>query len=68
MERLNTQEAMDFIGCSYSKLYRLVKSGQLDGTYFNIGNRRIFFKDRLLEWMLNGGEKKETESTEECEK
>ena len=56
MTRLNTQETIEFIGCSYTKLYRLVKSGQLDGTFFNIGNRRFYLKDKLIEWMLSGGE------------
>lgn len=58
-ERLDTKEAMEFIGCSKSKLFDLLRRGKLKGTYFKIGNRYIFIKDKLIDWMLNGGEERE---------
>lgn len=56
--RLTTAEAMEYIGCKETKFHCLVKSGHLDGTYFNIGRRRIFMADKLDEWMLSGGERR----------
>lgn len=54
--RLTREEAADFLQCGMSKLYELEKSGQLNGTFYNIGRRRLYIKDKLEQWMLNGGE------------
>ena len=57
MNRLNRQEACDFIGCGLSKLYELERSGQLDGTYYHVGRKRLYITERLEEWLLSGGER-----------
>ena len=57
MNRLNRTEAAEFIGCSMTKLYFLEKSGQLEGTYYQIGTRRLYITNKLEEWILAGGEK-----------
>ena len=55
--RLTREEAASFLKCGMTKLYQLEKSGQLDGTFYNIGRRRLFIKAKLEQWILNGGEK-----------
>lgn len=56
MDRLTRAEAAQFIGCSMSKLYGLEKAGLLDGTYYQIGRRRLYITDKLEKWMNDGGE------------
>ncbi len=58
LKRLTRVEAAQFLGCGLTKLYELVKSGALDGTYYKIGNRLLFIAQKLEDWMLEGGEKK----------
>ena len=55
-KRLEFKDAAAFLGCGDCTLRRLIKSGLLEGTYFNIGSKRIFFADRLQKWMEDGGE------------
>ncbi len=57
MNRLTRKEACEFIGCGMTKLYELERSGQLEGTYYNIGRRRLYITEKLQDWMLNGGDK-----------
>ncbi|MBQ4159860.1 MAG: hypothetical protein IJD83_02910 [Clostridia bacterium] len=57
MNRLTRKEACAFIGCGMSKLYELERSGALDGTYYQIGTRRLYITDRLRTWIENGGTK-----------
>lgn len=54
--RLTRKEAAVFMGCALSTFERMLKENLLEGTYFNIGNKKIFFQDRLLKWMEDGGE------------
>lgn len=54
--RLERKDAAKFLGCCEGTLNRLMKSGLLVGTYFNIGPRRIFFENKLLQWLEDGGE------------
>ena len=49
-------EAATYIKCSESTFARLIRTGKLNGTFFRIGRRRFFYKDRLDKWMENGGE------------
>ncbi|MBQ2967441.1 MAG: hypothetical protein IJE10_04905 [Clostridia bacterium] len=56
MERLSRKEAAEFIGCSLSKLYSLEISGKLTGTYYQIGNRKLYIPEKLKKWAENGGE------------
>lgn len=58
--RLTRTQAAEFIGCGMSKFYYLIKSGQLDGTYYSIGNRKYFITSKLQDWMDSGGEGKST--------
>ena len=60
MERLTRKEAAEFLGCSMSALYSLEKSGQLEGTYYKIGKRKLYIKSKLEKWALDGGEKKQS--------
>ncbi len=60
-DRLTRTQAAEFIGCGMSKFHYLIKSGQLDGTYYSIGNRKYFITSKLQEWMNNGGEEKFSE-------
>ena len=62
MNRLTREEAAEFIGCSMTKLYYLEKSGQLEGTFYLIGNRRLYITDKLQTWILAGGERSEQEA------
>ncbi|MBR6646318.1 MAG: helix-turn-helix domain-containing protein [Clostridia bacterium] len=57
MNRLTRQEAAEFLGCSMTAFYGLEKSGQLDGTYYKIGRRRFYIKEKLEDWAMSGGEK-----------
>lgn len=59
MNRLTRKEACEFIGCGMTKLYELERSGQLDGTYYNIGRRRLYITEKLQAWMLAGGDRHE---------
>lgn len=63
MNRLTRKEACEFIGCGMTKLYELERSGQLAGTYYNIGRRRLYITEKLQDWMLNGGDKCEPASS-----
>lgn len=60
MNRLTRKEACEFIGCGMTKLYEPERSGQLAGTYYNIGCRRLYITEKLQAWMLNGGDKCES--------
>ena len=55
MNRLTRKEACAFIGCGMSKLYDLERTGELEGTYYQIGKRRLYITERLREWIENGG-------------
>ncbi len=55
-DRLSREEAAKYIGCGMSKLYELEKTGLLDGTFYNIGRRRLYITEKLRQWMMNGGE------------
>jgi len=55
MNRLTREEAARLLGCSMSSLYALEKSGQLNGTYYQIGRRRFYITAKLEEWMNKGG-------------
>ena len=59
MERLTRQEAAEFLGCSLSAFYSLEKSGQLEGTYYRIGKRKLYIKSKIEKWALDGGQKKQ---------
>lgn len=56
MNRLTREEAAKYIGCSMSKLYSMERGGLLEGTYYQIGRRRLYITDRLEKWMNDGGE------------
>lgn len=56
MDRLTRAEAAEFIGCSISQLYRMERTGLLDGTYYVIGKRKLYITDELEKWMRDGGE------------
>ena len=56
MDRLTRAEAAQFIGCSMSKLYGLEKAQLLEGTYYQIGRRRLYITEKLEKWMMDGGE------------
>lgn len=56
MNRLYRLEAAEYIGCSPSTLYRLEKMGLMDGTFYQIGRRRIYITAELDKWIENGGE------------
>lgn len=57
MTRLNPdnrqKEACDIIGCKYDQLMKLVRLGELDGTYYKIGRRAFFVREKLEEWIEN---------------
>ena len=56
MNRLTRDEAAEFIGCSISKLYAMEKAGLLNGTFYQIGRRRLYITSKLEEWIMRGGE------------
>lgn len=49
-------EAAKHLRCSEATFNRLLRTGKLNGTFFRIGRRRFFYKERLDKWMENGGE------------
>lgn len=57
MTRLNPgdkqKEACNLIGCGYDQLMKMVRSGELAGTYYKIGRRILFVKERLELWQEN---------------
>ena len=55
MERLTQVEAADMLGISISMLGNLQRRGQLKGTYFRLGRRVIYMKEKLIRWMEAGG-------------
>lgn len=56
MNRLTRAEAAEFLGCGLSTLHKLERTKQLEGTYYQIGRRRIYIADKLEKWMRNGGD------------
>ncbi len=60
MERLTRAETAEYLMCSKSKLYAMEKGGLLEGTYYDIGTgkrrKRLYIKDKLDKWILEGGE------------
>ena len=56
MNRLSRKEAAEYLNCSLSKLYYLEKSGKMNGTFYSIGNRRLYITEKLDQWMKDGGE------------
>lgn len=53
MTRLMPQEAFELIGCRYDKGMAMVRTGELDGTYYRIGRRVFFIKEKLEQWIEN---------------
>lgn len=61
MNRLTRQEMCNYIGCGMTKLYELERSGQLEGTYYQIGRKRLYIKEKVEKWLMNGGETPRTD-------
>lgn len=55
MNRLTRKEAAEFLGCSLSGLHVLERKGSLNGTYYQIGRKRLYITEKLIEWANNGG-------------
>ncbi len=57
MTRLNPdnkqKEVCNFLGCGYDQLMKYVRTGVLDGTYYRIGRRVLFVKEKLEIWQEN---------------
>jgi len=53
MTRLLPKEAFEFIGCKYDKGMQMVRSGELDSTYYRIGTRVLFIREKLELWIEN---------------
>lgn len=47
------KEACDILGCGYDQLMKMVRTGELDGTYYRIGRRVLFIKEKLRMWQEN---------------
>lgn len=47
------QEACNLIGCGYDQLMKMVRVGELSGTYYKIGRRILFVKEKLEAWVEN---------------
>lgn len=56
MNRLTSKEAAEYLGCGLSKLRRMTRAGLMAGTYYTIGNRRLYITAELDWWKRNGGE------------
>lgn len=56
LERFTRDEAAAYLGCSRSKLYSLERAGLMDGTFYTLGNRRLYIRSRLDRWIMAGGE------------
>lgn len=52
---LTSEEAAEFLHCSRREIYYLLKRRELDGTYYRIGRRVFFNKEKLQEWKDAGG-------------
>ncbi len=57
MTRLSTdnkqKEACDILGIHYDYLMHLKRTGMLDGTFYCIGRRIFFVKEKLEIWQEN---------------
>ncbi|MCO5384438.1 hypothetical protein [Desulfosporosinus sp.] len=53
MTKLLPEEAFQIIGCKYDYGMRLVRTGKLDGTFYRLGRRVIFMKEKLELWQEN---------------
>lgn len=49
------EEAAKFLHCSRRQLYYLLKHHEFNGTYYRIGRRVFFSKEKLQEWKDAGG-------------
>jgi excisionase family DNA binding protein len=49
--------AAEILGCSESMVYKMIRCKQLEGTYYKIGKKTLFMRDKLDEWMKSGGTK-----------
>ena len=55
MNRLTRLQAAEYLGCSPASFALLLKSKQLEGTYYSVLGRRFFITSKLDEWMNKGG-------------
>ncbi len=50
---LKPKETADMLHCSYGQLMRMVRANLIP--HFRIGTHVLFDKDKILEWVENGG-------------
>lgn len=53
MTRLLPKDAFRKIGCKYDKGMQMVRTGELDGTFYRIGRKVIFIEEKLEIWQEN---------------
>lgn len=53
LTRLLPEEAFEIIGIRYDKGMQMVRTGELDGTFYRIGRRVFFIKEKLESWLEN---------------
>ena len=53
MTRLQPKDGFELIGVKYDKGMQMVRNGELDGTFYRIGTRVFFIKEKLEIWILN---------------
>lgn len=51
--RLEPKAAFEMIGCRYDCGMHKVRTGELAGTFYRIGNRVFFVKEKLELWVEN---------------
>lgn len=47
------KDACNILGCGYDQLMKMVRTGELSGTYYRIGKRVLFIKEKLEIWQEN---------------
>ena len=57
METLLVEEAAEFLGCSEPTLYRMIRRGSMEGTYYTVGKKKLFLRTELEKWRTAGGER-----------
>lgn len=53
MTRLLPKEGFELIGVRYDAGMKMVRSGEMAGTFYRIGNRVFFIKEKLELWIEN---------------
>ena len=55
MQVLTVKQAAEFLGIKPSTIHKYKREGQFEGSYFRVGKRILFMKEKLQKWAESGG-------------